>query len=129
LHIIIRLLTTYYVANSRKREASYKKERQAEIEEKEREKAAKAAVDLLGGGKKRKEDADISPASGAATAVEAPILAGHPPEVPSLRKKQKISQLVKERINANVGDPNAALILSNGKSQSGRQRMRRFFSN
>jgi hypothetical protein len=44
---------------------------------------------LLGGGKKWKEDADISPASGAATAVEAPILAGHPPEVPSLRKKQK----------------------------------------
>ena len=88
-----------------------------------------AAVDLLGGGKKRKEDADISPASGAATAVEAPILAGHPPEVPSLRKKQKISQLVKERNSANVGDPNAALILSNGKSQSGRQRMRRFFSN
>ena len=71
---------------------------------------------MLGGGKKRKEDADISPASGAATAVEAPILAGHPPEVPSLRKKQKISQLVKERNNANVGDPNAALILSNGKS-------------
>jgi len=31
-------------------------------------------------------------------------------------KKQKISQLVKERNNANVGDPNAALILSNGKS-------------
>ena len=80
---------------------------------------------MLGGGKKRKEDADISPASGAATAVEAPILAGHPPEVPSLRKKQKISQL-KERNNANVGDPNAALILSNGKS---RQRMRRLFSN
>ena len=73
---------------------------------------------MLGGGKKRKEDADISPASGAATAVEAPILAGHPPEVPSLRKKQKISQLVtvNERNNANVGDPNAALILSNGKS-------------
>ena len=117
------------LANSRKREASHKKERQAENEEKEREKAAKAAVDLLGGGKKRKEDADISPASGAATAVEAPILAGHPPEVPSLRKKQKISQLVKERNSANVGDPNAALILSNGKSQSGRQRMRRFFSN
>ena len=88
-----------------------------------------AAVDLLGGGKKRKEDADISPASGAATAVEAPILAGHPPEVQSLRKKQKISQLVKERNSANVGDPNAALILSNGKSRSGRQRMRRFFSN
>ncbi len=34
-------------------------ERLAENEEKEREKAAKAAVDLLGGGKKRKEDADI----------------------------------------------------------------------
>ena len=67
---------------------------------------------MLGGGKKRKEDADISPASGAATAVEAPIIAGHPPEVPSLRKKQKISQLVpcmKERDNANVGDPNAWL--------------------
>jgi len=44
---------------------------------------------LLGGGKKWKEDADISPASGAATAVEAPILAGHPPEVPSLRKNKK----------------------------------------
>jgi hypothetical protein len=71
----------------------------------------------------------ISPASAAATDVEAPILAGHPPEVPSLRKIQKISQLVKERNNANVGDQNAALILSNGKSQSGRQRMRRFGSN
>jgi hypothetical protein len=32
-----------------------------------------AAVNLLGGGKKRKEDADISPASAAATAVEAPM--------------------------------------------------------
>jgi hypothetical protein len=96
------------------------------MKKKEREKAAKAAVDsdLLGGGKERKKDADISPAS---AAVEAPILAGHPPEVSSLRKKQKISQSVKEKND--VGDPNAALILSNGKSQSGRQRMRRFFSN
>jgi hypothetical protein len=86
-------------ANSRKREESHKKKRQAENEEKERENAAnfKAAVDLLGGGKKRKKNADISPASAAATAVEAPILAGHPPEVTSLRKKQKISQSVKEK--------------------------------
>jgi hypothetical protein len=58
------------------------KKRQAENEEKERE---KAAVDLLGGGKKRKKDADISPAS---AAVEAPILAGHP-EV-SIYGKNKI---------------------------------------
>ena len=84
---------------------------------------------MLGGGKKRKKDADISPASAAATAVEAPILVGHPPQVPSLRKKQKISESVKEKNDANVGDPNTALILSNGKSQSARQRMRRFFSN
>ena len=54
MHIIIRLLIYNLLANSRKREASHKKERQAENEEfqKEREKAAKAAVDLLGGGKK-----------------------------------------------------------------------------
>jgi hypothetical protein len=116
-------------ANSRKREESRKKERQAKNEEKEREKAAKAAVDLLGGGKKQKKDADIPPVSAAATAVEAPILAGDPPEVPSPRKKQKISQSVKMKNDANVGDPNAALILSNGKSQSGRPRTRRFFSN
>ncbi len=77
-------------ANSRKREEANKKERQAKNQEKEREKAAKAAVDLLGGGEKRKKkDADIPPVSAATTAVEAPILAGDPPEVPSPRKKQK----------------------------------------
>jgi hypothetical protein len=85
---------------------------------------------LLGSGEKRKKkDADIPPVSAAATAVEAPILAGDPPEVPSPRKKQKISQSrsVKEKNDANVGDP--ALILSNGKSQSGRPRMRRCLFN
>jgi hypothetical protein len=81
---------------------------------------AKAAVDLLG--KKRKKDANIPPASAAATAVEAPILAGHPPEVASLRKKQKISQSVNEKNDVNVGNS------LERESQSGRPKtMRRFF--
>ena len=51
---------------------------------------------------KRKNDADVH--FSCFCSVKAPILAGHPPEVSSLRKNQKISQSVKEE-NDHVGDP------------------------